>query len=214
MSLMEKVRTFGESLGAGSRVLDVGCGLRPYERFFAHCEYVGVDVEVSGRDSGTKKPDHFYDGMVLPFGDGEFDALICTQVLEHCADHEMLVSEFHRVLRKEGRILVTVPFIWGEHEVPFDFRRFTSFGIGKLMERHRFRISSFEKITCGVDAVFQLVESEITHSVSRSGPLTPGQKIMAGIARALWKVLLRIWRGLYRFDRIYLDNAVIAERLD
>ena len=64
-------RAIGEAaLGADGRVLDVGCGAKPYEHFFTSCtSYFGVDIEVSGHDHATSKIDAFFDGVNLPFAD-------------------------------------------------------------------------------------------------------------------------------------------------
>lgn len=62
--------------GVGVTCLDVGCGDRPYEYLFEKGKYVGIDIENSGRPLNLKKPDHFYNGTQIPFGDEEFDVVL------------------------------------------------------------------------------------------------------------------------------------------
>ena len=77
------------------RILDVGCGVKPYYPFFADVasEYVGVDV--------VENPAAELLGPVeaLPVEDATFDVVLCTQVLEHCDDPAQAVRELRRVTR-------------------------------------------------------------------------------------------------------------------
>jgi ubiquinone/menaquinone biosynthesis C-methylase UbiE len=66
-----------------------------------------------------------YDGVVLLFGDAEFDSALYTEVLEHCRDPQRVVQETWRVLKPGGYALVTVPMVIHHHEEPWDFQRFT-----------------------------------------------------------------------------------------
>jgi SAM-dependent methyltransferase len=214
--IRSSVEAFARSLSAGSTVLDVGCGRRPYESFFTHCRYLGVDVEVSGRSEGDKQAHVFFDGRNLPFEERRFDAVVCTEVLEHAVEPLRLTEEMRRVLKPNGRLLVTVPFMWGEHEAPFDFRRFSTFGARRLLEEAGLRIVSLGKLTCGVDAINLLVQSEIcnfdAHHLAPPSS-TAGRwarSLGVTLARYAWAIQLRLWRRLYRFERVYIDNVIVA----
>ena len=114
-------------------MLDIGAGDAPYRELFDRCEYVTVDwansphEDASGVDIAASVDD-------LPIEDGSFDAVLCTQVLEHVATPVDVLREAHRVLRVGGTLLVTVPFVWEEHEKPFDFQRFSSSGVSHALE--------------------------------------------------------------------------------
>jgi SAM-dependent methyltransferase len=122
----------------GGRVLDVGCGQKPYQSLFPATEYVGMDVEISGHNHADEQIDVYYDGILFPFEDHSFDSIICNQVLEHVATPCVTLSEIHRVLKPQGYVLLTVPFLADEHEQPFDFYRYTSFGMKYLLEDNEF----------------------------------------------------------------------------
>ena len=137
-------------------MLDFGCGSKPYEKLFKVKKYIGVDIKGGGHDHKNEPVDIFYDGRTLPFGDECFDSLFSSEVLEHISDPEKTLAELNRVLKEEGVALLTVPFVWDEHEKPFDFRRYTSFGIKDLLERHGFQIIKLEKSSTYVETIFQM----------------------------------------------------------
>jgi SAM-dependent methyltransferase len=68
----------------------------------------------------------------LPFGDNEFDIVLCTEMLEHVPDPQAVLSEIQRVLRPGGRLIMTTPFLVPLHEEPYDFFRYTSHGLRHL----------------------------------------------------------------------------------
>jgi len=114
------------------RVLDVGCGLKPYYPFFAAVasEYIGVDV--------VENPQADLVGAVesLPVDDGSFDLVLCTQVLEHTDDPARAVSELHRVTAPGGRVLASTHGVQWYHPSPNDYWRWTHTGLRLLFERN------------------------------------------------------------------------------
>lgn len=117
----------------GSRVLDAGAGEAAYESLFAHCRYVASDLAVGDATWNYKNLGAINRLETLPFRDGAFDAVVCTQVLEHVEWPRECVAEFHRVLRPGGTLYATVPMAHAEHQVPFDFFRYTSYGLRSIL---------------------------------------------------------------------------------
>lgn len=124
---------------ARGRLVDVGCGSRPYEALFrpAIADYVGVEYHATWRGSanattgGEGGADVYYDGEHLPFENGAFDTVLSNQVLEHVPRPTPHFAELVRVLRPGGHLIATVPFSYREHSVPNDFHRFTQFGLSR-----------------------------------------------------------------------------------
>jgi len=110
------------------RVLDVGCGAKPYEPLFSPyaATYVGVDP--------VDNPRAELKGSVeaLPVDDGTFDVVLCNQVLEHCDDPAAAVSELHRVTAPGGRVLASTHGVMAYHPSPTDYWRWTHAGLEKL----------------------------------------------------------------------------------
>lgn len=149
--LFRAITTFAKSTTATTKILDVGCGIKPYRHLFPAAEYVGIDIAGGGHADQAKTVDAFYDGHHIPFPDGSFDALICTQVLEHADDPDQLVRECSRVLKPGGTAFFSMPFTYPEHEIPYDFRRFTRFEHERLYKKHGFANINIQATTgfCG-----------------------------------------------------------------
>lgn len=147
-------------------VLDFGCGFSPYKSFIKYDAYVRVDKPSLYNKNGNLKSDIiFYDGKTLPFNENTFDSIICTEVLEHIPNVDEIAKELNRVLKLNGKILISVPFTLDEHEVPNDFRRFTQYGIRLLLEKNGFNIISINKTTKTVHTITQLLTNAISRAV-------------------------------------------------
>ncbi len=109
-------------------MLDVGCGVKPYEPFFAPhvSEYVGVDVVA------TPYADLVGAVEQLPVPDASFDLVLCNQVLEHCDDPAAAVGELRRVLAPGGRALASTHGVYVYHPSPHDRWRWTHEGLAEL----------------------------------------------------------------------------------
>jgi SAM-dependent methyltransferase len=114
------------------RVLDVGCGFKPYEPIFAPfaSSYVGVD---SGPHSA---PDLVGTAEHLPVEDGAYDLVLCSQVLEHVDDPAQVVRELSRVTAPGGRVLLSTHGIQAYHPSPQDLWRWTHAGLVRLFEQN------------------------------------------------------------------------------
>ena len=125
-------------------LVDVGCGQKPFRPFLRPDRYIGVDLpHFSGGIVGTRAAaDVFGDGSALPFRDGSVDTVVAFQILEHTADPCRVLRESHRILRPGGGLLVTVPQSYPMHGVPFDFYRYTAYGLRHLLEQSGFRVES------------------------------------------------------------------------
>ena len=123
-----------EAPRARGRLLDVGCGHRPYEPYFRPYvdRYIGLEFPVT---SGVRQGDVHGSSLVLPFASNSFDTVVSFQVLEHVTDPQDMITECLRVLRPGGRLLVTANFLWGLHEVPPSSFRFPRYGFELLLDR-------------------------------------------------------------------------------
>lgn len=115
-------------------VLDVGCGDSPY-RFLLNEDYVkyyGIDIEGAKHFDYNNNGVTFFNGEEIPFDDNKFDAIICTEVLEHVENYQKLINEMYRVLRPNGTAIITIPWSARYHYIPYDFFRYTPSSLKKM----------------------------------------------------------------------------------
>ena len=117
---------------------DLGAGESPYRDFFLqHADrYVAVDWASSLHDT---KADILADlNEPLPIEDRVADTLVCLSVLEHLREPGLMLGEAFRILKPGGALLLQVPWQWWIHEAPYDFFRYTPYGLKYLLERTGF----------------------------------------------------------------------------
>jgi SAM-dependent methyltransferase len=180
--------------------LDLGCGTKPFENIFIknNVNYFGIDIEDSGRSPELKNQDLTYDGFNIPFPDNHFDGILSTQVLEHVIDDIQIISEMYRVLKPNGKIIVSVPFCYAEHEKPYDFRRFTTFGLKKSFESAGFEDLNLEKAIGALQTISTLFSVYVYNNLT-----IPIPKIGGLISSFIYMPILVISN---LFSRILPDN--------
>lgn len=193
------------------KTLDVGCGSKPYAHLYRSDEYVGLEID-STANRQAKKADYFYDGNKFPFADESFDSVVANEVLEHVFNPEQFLNEVARVLRPQGLVLMTLPFVWDEHEQPYDFARYSSFGVKALLQRHGFEIIEQRKSTDDIRVIFQLLNAYIYKTtMTRNGWFN---HLIVRVLTAPFNILGEFlsWITPQNPD-LYLDNVVLAKKI-
>jgi len=137
------------------KMLDFGCGSKPYRSFFKVDEYIGVDYENPGHPHQNEDIDIFYDGHHIPVADAYFDCALSSEVFEHIFNPDEVLPEINRVLKPGARLLITCPFVWNEHEVPHDYARYTRFALQHLLKKHGFEVLEVFKSGNFITAIYQ-----------------------------------------------------------
>ena len=206
--LIEEMRDLWPQLTGD--VLDVGCGRKPYRALVPARSYVGLDLDTPElRAMGAA--DLFYDGGRMPVADETFDAVLCSQVLEHVFTPAEFLAEIRRVLRPGGMLLLTTPFAWDEHSQPHDFGRYSSFGLRHVLESAGFEIVAQRKTCADGRALVQLASAyvyKVTHSRHRW---------LNRLSQLLLIAPVNLIGGLFAWllpanPDFYLDNIVQARR--
>lgn len=126
------------------RVLDYGAGNSPYRELINCDGFIAADITQNVK--GTIDVIIAGDSTLPGIQDKTFSLILCMDVLEHIENDVAAVAELFRVLSDNGQLVVTVPFIYREHEYPFDFRRYTSVGIRNLLEQVGFKSIEVHKV--------------------------------------------------------------------
>jgi SAM-dependent methyltransferase len=191
-------------------VLDAGCGSKPYRAFIPAMTYIGMEIDTP-RTRESFAADVYYDGINFPFQAANFDAVLCSQVFEHVFTPQDFLAEIHRVLRPGGCLLLTVPFVWDEHEQPHDFARYSSFGLQALLRRAGFTVEAHQKTVPDGRVLFQLLNMYLYKvTFTRHPKINLLLVIMLmGPVNLLGVILGRL---LPANPDLYLDNVILARK--
>ncbi len=140
------VESVAKSLPTGSSILDAGAGESVYKKHFSHCKYKAIDLAVGESRWNYANLDYVGPLHDMPIENDVFDAVLCTQVLEHLEWPRESVKEMHRVLKHGGKLYMTVPMAHSEHQIPYDFFRYTSYGLESICKHagfHNIEINPF-----------------------------------------------------------------------
>lgn len=120
-----------ELLPKNFKILDAGAGELPYKKYCKHLQYTSQDFgEYDGKGNNVgaqtgnwdnSKLDIICDIINLPIDDNSFDAVLCSEVIEHVPNPILALKEITRVLKKDGYLILTAPFVSATHFAPYHF---------------------------------------------------------------------------------------------
>ena len=179
-------------------ILDFGAGGSPYRSLFPNAVYQTADLEGAASDYAIDQ-----EGYVNA-PDQHFDLVLSTQVLEHCRRPERYLAEVRRVLKEDGRLILSTHGLFEEHGCPYDFFRWTADGLRAVIEESGFQVRSMARVTVGPRAGFHLLQSAISQPLLDRQPLP-----IRLLGRVLFRVLLarRFWNAF--LDRVFPEYRVV-----
>jgi SAM-dependent methyltransferase len=191
----------------------LGCGVRSYEPFFLNFaeSYVGIDWGASVHDT---KADIFADlNKPLPVEDYVADTVVCLSVLEHLSEPQTLLNEAHRIMKPGAVMILQVPWQWRLHEEPYDFFRYTPYGLKYMFEKAGFKDIEIEA-TSGFFSMWVLKYNYFTLR------LITGPRLLRGIKKVFFQPQWYIGQKLAPFfdklDKYWLSETqgyyVIAKK--
>ncbi len=179
-------------------VLELGCGQSKYSKYFPN--RIAVDIVKRG---GV---DIVADSHHLPFISSRFSTVMTTEMLEHVHDPQRVVNEIERVLQPGGRLILTTRFLYPIHEAPFDYYRFTKYGLAHLFRNWsdvdiRADTSPFE----GIGVMFQVMTYQSDFH---------GSKLIAGLCLMTAQILRFFDRLIIRqygnYNRSVAETQIIT----
>jgi len=192
-------------------ILDIGCGSKPYSSLFNCTEYIGLDVNITGHKHDKSKIDVFYDGVTMPFENNTFDSAVCFEVFQVVFNPEHFLKEIIRVTKPGSTIIFTVPFIWDEHEQPYDYARYSSFGLRYLFESTGYRILEHKKYLCDLRLLALLTNNYIYKSIRKIIPSHLSFLIILPLT-SIVNILGHLLYLLPRIHDMYFGNIFLLKK--
>lgn len=190
------------------RVLDVGCGDKPYRTWFGDVsEYVGLDVAPGPEVDVIVTQDEPW-----PVPDRHYNVVLSTQEIEHTDSLEFTFAQMSRVLKTGGAIILSFPFLYNVHGAPHDYRRFTHYGAAKLLPGYD--IVHLET-QGGIGSTLVIL---FLNWVDTALSLTPATKLLKGLLLPVFipmsLVLNMLGWAMDRLDRtrMFYSNALLVAR--
>jgi SAM-dependent methyltransferase len=151
--LREQLR--GPASEVHGMLIDLGCGYKPYRPFFKQVTaYIGLDSD------GRRRPDVVGVATAAPFA----DAVLCTELLEHCPSPDEVVREIARILKPGGTLLLSSPMSWNLHYEPHDYYRFTRYWLQVIVARAGLETASVSRI----GGVFAMTGARLTEVICKT----------------------------------------------
>lgn len=200
-------------------VLDVGCGNKPYEIYFKNIsKYVGIDFKTYSinKDMGKNSPDFYFDSTylnsyVLPFKNESFNNTVSFQVLEHHSNPQKLISEMYRITKKDGYILLTVPFLGGIHEELNDYQRFTKYGLIELFKRYKCKIIKIKE-QGSIFSTISLLLNEYLNGFASKSKLHYLISILIYFPFILFSYLTLVLDIFFKSNKIFFNYLILVQK--
>lgn len=196
-----KFQTLLSQMQGGHTVLDYGSGDRPYEELLLtkFSTYIAADYNVTNKKH-TKEPDIFISqNGCVDIPSASIDCVILTEVLEHIYEPKLALQELHRVLKPNGVIIGTVPFVVAEHEQPYDFYRYSYFCLQKMFKETSFTPIAIEYVGDRIATTITILNSLLQLLVKLF------RKLKLGLLAYLLNFLIKIPEYIY----LYLHKSGI-----
>jgi len=150
------------------RVLDFGCGGSPYRSLFGDRTYHRADLAGTGASLDFE----YGADSLLPVPSEDYDCVLSSQVLEHVGSPTSYLAECYRVLRPGGHLILTTHGIFEDHACPYDYWRWTVYGLRKSVEEAGFGVQKIKKLTTGPRAAVFIAQRERSRLVFKQARLS------------------------------------------
>jgi SAM-dependent methyltransferase len=166
--LRKKIEKSFDDISSNSKIIsliDVGCGTMPYKILAEKYGILYFGAEIGNNNNVDIQIDK-NNSIVCP--DNSFDLVLSSQVLEHVLNYETYLQECFRVLKDDGKLLISTHGYWIYHPDPNDYWRWTNEGLRIVLERNGYIIEQFTGIMGVAATSLQILQDKICANINSS----------------------------------------------
>lgn len=179
----------GKILDIGGKKTNKSGGFIPHTKDILSWEYVNIDPKT--------EPDYLVDAATIPIKDDQVDCVLLCETLEHVTNPIAVLMEAYRLLKTDGVIIITMPFMFPVHAEPSDYQRWTDRKMELELSRAGFSNIRIEPMGGWLALLYDIVRNELRCRIKRG---SYGAKI-----------ILKILRMFYH-PTIFLDKKIKCSR--
>jgi SAM-dependent methyltransferase len=170
------------------RLIDLGCGKVPLYGLYRSLVSDVTCVDWAASPHPSEHLDHELDlAAPLPFADGSFDTVLLSDVLEHVPAPERLWAEIARLLAPGGHLLLNLPFLYGIHEAPHDYGRYTEFALRRFAALAGLEVVTLVSVGGSLHVLADLLAKHLAHVPLIGAPLAAAlQNLVGWTEHAAW----------------------------
>lgn len=142
--LKEFARMVADVVKDGESILDAGAGECQYKPYFKHAKYTAQDLGIGDKTWDFSQIDIKSEIYDIPVANNSFDYILCLEVMEHLKYPHRAFKEFSRILKSGGKLFVVCPLTWSEHQIPYDYFRYTRYALQMLANDNDFVAEKIE----------------------------------------------------------------------
>ena len=189
----------------GKKVIDIGSGSQPFRAALENAggTYSSMDIEqhFETQTDFSGGIDQELCGAVLDAG--PFSFILCTEVLEHVADWDKAFQNFHTLLAPNGILIITTPFFYPLHEVPYDYWRPTPFAFQYFSKKHNLLVDKYEQSGGFLDVLGTLYGN---HAYVKPRKSTLFRRFQNKVIHLYIKYSLKILKSRYLHKNFEIKN--------
>jgi len=201
---------------ANSTVVDIGCGEQPMRTLIEEKggQYIGIDIAQNSQNN----VDILCSAVSIQLPNSSVDCILCTEVVEHVPEIDKVFSEFARILKPNGYIILTCPFLYFLHEEPYDFQRPTPYLIDFLANKNSLKVLELEKTGNGIECIATILDILFEEYRINSNKIfqflwNPLRISLRISINSLAIIFSSMFGRVNRFkQRIYLSNLAILQK--
>lgn len=177
ITLKNFVRVFEKYITNKKEILfDLGCGRKPYHDLISLYFRKHIGLEYPNPNHHDDNADIYGSAYHTAIKDKSVDTVFTAAVLEHLENPCKAIQEAHRILKKDGLLIITAPLMWHLHDLPRDFYRYTKHGFEYLYESNGFEILEVRPLAgfwVTVGSLFIYYVSRFNRGLLKKIPIIP-----------------------------------------